>query len=224
MSQWREARQTVLEAARKMSEKGLVVGTSGNISLRLPADGKRRLFAITPTSRHYDTLSIEDIPIIDFDGQPVTGKLPPSVETPLHIGIYKARENVKAIIHTHSVYASAAAVAGLEIPPILEDQMAYLGGAIKMARYTTSGTQQQLTAVIKALGDRSGVLMANHGAVGTGRTMRDAFTACEIIEKTARIYFLALAAGKINQLSTAAVKNLKALYDKQETKPFTSTF
>jgi len=224
VSQWREARQTVLEAARKMSERGLVVGTSGNISLRLPADGKRRLLAITPTSRHYDTLGIEDIPIIDFNGQPVEGKLPPSVETSLHIGIYKTRENVKAIIHTHSVYASAAAVAGLEIPPIMEDQVAYLGGAIKLAGYTTSGTRQQLTAVIKALGDRSGVLMANHGAVGTGRTMRDAFTACEIIEKTARIYFIALTAEKINQLSAAAVKNLKALYDKQETKPFTSTF
>lgn len=216
MSQWQEAKQTVLEAARRMSERGLVVGTSGNISLRLPSAGKRQLLAITPTSRPYDTLDIEDIPVIDFDGQTVEGDLPPSVETPLHIGIYKARENVKAIIHTHSVYASAAAVAGLEIPPILEDQVAYLGGAIKLAGYTASGTLQQITSIIKALGDRSGALMANHGAVGTGRTMRDAFTACEIIEKTARIYFLALAAGKVNQLPAAAVKNLKAIYDKQQ--------
>ena len=214
MSQWREAKQTVLETARKMSERGLVVGTSGNISLRLPSTGKRQLLAITPTSRHYDTLGIDDIPIIDFDGQPVEGELPPSVETPLHISIYKARENVKAIIHTHSVYASAAAVAGWEIPPILEDQVAYLGGAIKLAGYTASGTREQITSIIEALADRSGVLMANHGAVGTGRTMRDAFTACEIIEKTARIYFLALSAGKINQLPATAVINLKALYDK----------
>jgi len=216
MMHWQEARQTVLNAAREMSGKGLVVGTSGNISLRLPVAGKRQLLAITPTSRHYDTLEIEDIPVIDFDGQTVEGELPPSIETPLHIGIYQARENVNAIIHTHSVYASAASVAGLEIPPIMEDQVAYLGGPIKLAGYTASGTRAQLTAIIKALGDRNGALMANHGAVGTGRSMRDAFTACETIEKTARIYFLALSAGKVNQLSAAAIKKLKALYNKRQ--------
>jgi L-fuculose-phosphate aldolase len=216
MSQWREAKQTVLETACKMAAKGLVAGTSGNVSLRLPPAGKRELLAITPTSRHYDTLDIDDIPVIDFDGQLVEGNLPPSIETPLHIGIYLVRKNVNAIIHTHSVYASAAAVAGLEIPPLLEDQVAYLGGAIKLAAYTASGTPQQITAIIEALGDCSGVLMANHGAIGTGRTMRDAFSACEIMEKTARIYFLALSAGKVNQLPAAAVKNLKAVYDKTQ--------
>jgi L-fuculose-phosphate aldolase len=111
MSQWQEAKKTVLAAARKMSEKGLVIGTSGNISLRLPPVGKRQLLAITPTSRHYDLLDVGDIPIIDFDGKRVEGDLPSSVETPLHIGIYRARNNINAIIHTHSVFASAVAVA-----------------------------------------------------------------------------------------------------------------
>jgi L-fuculose-phosphate aldolase len=200
MSQWREARKTVLEAALKMSEKGLVVGTSGNISLRLLPEGGRQLMAITPTSRHYDTLGIDDIPIIDFDGQRVAGELPPSIETPLHIGIYRARKDVNAIIHTHSVFASAAAVAGLDIPPILEDQVASLGGAIRLAGYALSGTPEQLNNVLAALGERNAVLLANHGAVGTGGTMRDAFTACELIEKTARVYLLALSAGKVNLL------------------------
>ena len=200
MSHWREAKKTVLEAALKMSEKGLVVGTSGNISLRLPNQGERQLIAITPTSRHYDTLRINDIPIIDFDGKSVAGSLPPSIETPLHIGIYRARKDVNAIIHTHSVFASAAAVAGIDIPVILEDQALILGGEIKLAGYALSGTPEQLTNVLGALGNRNAVLLANHGAVGTGRTMRDAFTACELIEKTARVYLLALATGKVNRL------------------------
>jgi L-fuculose-phosphate aldolase len=214
MSQWREAKQTVLEAARDMSEKGLVVGTSGNISLRLPSAGKKQLLAITPTSRHYDTLDIDDIPIIDFDGQPVEGDLPPSVETPLHIGIYRARKNVNAVIHTHSVFASAVSVAGLDIPPIMEDQVIFLGGEIKLAGHALSGTRELVTNVIGALGDRSAVLLPNHGAVGTGRTMRDAFTACELIEKTARIFLLALAAGKVNLVPAQALEADKALYDK----------
>ena len=214
MSQWREAKQTVLEAARDMSEKGLVVGTSGNISLRLPSAGKKQLLAITPTSRHYDTLDIDDIPIIDFDGQPVEGDLPPSVETPLHIGIYRARKNVNAVIHTHSVFASAVSVAGLDIPPIMEDQVIFLGGEIKLAGHALSGTRELVTNVIGALGDRSAVLLPNHGAVGTGRTMRDAFTVCELIENTARIYLLALSAGRVNLVPAHALEADKALYYK----------
>jgi len=218
MNQWREARKTVLEAALKMAEKGLVVGTSGNISLRLPSDGKNQLIAITPTSRHYDTLKIEDIPIIDFEGRKVAGDLPPSIETPLHMGIYQARKDVNAVIHTHSVFASAAAVAGIDIPPILEDQAAFLGGEIKLAGYALSGTPEQLTNVLAALGERNAVLLANHGAVGMGRTMRDAFTACELIEKTARVYFLALSAGKINQLPAKSLAAQKALFTKPQTR------
>jgi L-fuculose-phosphate aldolase len=216
MSQWREARKTVLEAARKMSEKGLVVGSSGNISLRLPPEGERQLLAVTPTSRHYDSLKVDDIQIVDFDDQKVAGNLPPSIETPMHIGIYRARKNVNAVIHTHSVFASAAAVAGLDIPPILDDQMAFLGGEIKLAGHALSGTPEQVANVIAALGDRSAVLLPNHGAVGTGLTMRDAFTACELIEKTAQIYLLALAAGKVNQLPVKAREIEKALYDKNQ--------
>ncbi len=218
MDQWREARKIVLEAALKMAEKGLVVGTCGNISLRLPADDKNQLIAITPTSRHYDTLRVNDIPIIDFEGQRIAGSAPPSIETPLHIGIYRARKDVNAIIHTHSVFVSAAAVAGINIPPILEDQVVFLGGEIKLAGYALSGTPEQLTNVLAALGDRHAVLLANHGAVGTGRTMQDAFTACELIEKTARVYLIALSTGKINQIPEKALAIEKALYAKLQTR------
>ena len=217
MNQWREARKTVLEAALKMAEKGLAVGTSGNISLRLPSNGKNQLMAITPTLRYYDTLKVDDIPIIDFEGQRIAGDLPPSIEMPLHIGIYRARKDVNAVIHTHSVFASAAAVAGFDIPPILEDQAVFLGGEIKLAGYALSGTPEQLANVLAALGERNAVLLANHGAVGTGRTVRDAFTACELIENTARVYFLALSAGKVNQLPEKALAIQKALYTKLQT-------
>ena len=151
MSDWREARKTVLEAALKMAEKGLVAGTSGNVSLRLSSDGEHQLMAITPSLQHYDALKIEDIPIIDFDGRTVAGDLPPSIEMPLHSGIYRARKDVNAVIHTHSVFASAVAVAGIDIPPILEDQAAFLGGEIKLAGFAPSGTPEQLTGVLAAL-------------------------------------------------------------------------
>ncbi len=214
MSHWQEAKRTVLETAQEMCRKGLVVGNSGNISQRLPPDGERGLMAITPTSRHYDTLGPNDIPIIDFEGGLVEGKLKPSSETLLHIAIYKARKNVNAIIHTHSIFASAVAVAGKEIPAILLDQVIFLGGEIKASGGALVSTPEQIEDFIRALGDRSAVLLPNHGAVGTGRTMRDALTACELIEKTARIYLLALGAGKVNPLPEEVSITEKALYDK----------
>jgi L-fuculose-phosphate aldolase len=213
MSAWQSEKQAVLDAARKMLEKGLVVGSSGNVSQRLPVAGGRDLIAITPSSRPYDTLTADDIQVIDFDGRHIEGSLAPSIETPLHIGIYRARRNVNAVIHHHSVHASAVAVAGLEIPSILEDQVAFLGGEITLAGHAESGSREQVDGIVAALGDRSGVLLANHGAVGTGRTMADAFTSCELIEKTARVYLLALAAGNVNRLSPPAVAALRAIYD-----------
>jgi L-fuculose-phosphate aldolase len=212
MGQWHEEKKVVLEAAQKMLEKGLVVGTAGNISLRLPPQGKRQLLAITPSAQYYDLLGADDIQVVDFNGQTVEGSLRPSTETMLHIGIYRARKNVNAIIHTHSVFASAVAVAGLNIPPILDDQVAFLGGSIKLARYAISGSPELAASVTTALEDRNAVLLSNHGAVGTGRTMRDAFTACELLEKTARIYLLALSTGTVNQLPPEAIEAYKALY------------
>ncbi len=212
MSKWLEEKKIVLEAAQKMLEKSLVVGTAGNVSLRLPTDGGRELLAITPSSRHYDLLSVDDIQVIDFEVGPVEGDLPPSMETMLHIGIYQARRNIKAVIHTHSVFASAISVAGLDIPAILDDQVAFLGGEIKLAKHAPSGSQEQVENILAALEDRNAVLLPNHGAVGIGRTMHDAFTACELIEKTAKIYLTALSTGKVNHLPAEALEAEKALY------------
>ncbi len=213
MSKWQNEKRIVLEASQRMLEKGLVVGTSGNVSLRLPSENGRELLAITPNRRYYDSLTPDDIQVIDFEGEPVEGELIPSVETMLHIGIYQARKKIHAIIHTHSVFASAISVAGLEIPVILDDQITFLGGEIKLAEYALPGSQELVENVVAALGERNAVLLPNHGAVGIGRTMRDAFTACELVEKTAKIYFLALSLGKVNPLTAEAVEIEKAFFD-----------
>ena len=214
MSQWREEKKIVLEAAKKMLAEGLVVGTGGNISLRLPSEGKRQLLAITPSGQYYDLLGADDIQIVDFRGQTIEGSMSPSIETTLHINLYRARKNINAVIHTHSVFASAVSVTGHDIPPIMNDQVAFLGGEIKLSKHGLSGSPEQTSGVLTALEDRNGVLLPNHGSIGIGRTMRDAFTACELIEKTARIYLLALSAGTIEQLPANILEAEKAAYDK----------
>ena len=213
MSMWNSEKKAVLEAAQQMAQKGLVVGTSGNVSMRLKDPSGRELLAITPNARYYDLLDIDDIVVADFEGQNVEGELAISIEKMMHIGIYKARKKVNAIIHTHPVFGSAISVAGLEIPTILDDQATYIGGEIKVAEYALPGTQELVKNVLSALGPRNAVLLANHGALSVGRDMREAFTVCELVEKTAKIYLCALSLGRVHPLPAEAAEVEKAYFD-----------
>ena len=220
MSKWSSEKKIVLEAAQQMAQMGLVVGTSGNVSMRLGEHNGRELMAITPNARYYDTIGVDDIVIADFEGENVEGELKISIEKLLHIGVYKARRKVNAIIHTHPVFSSAISVTGLEIPAFLDDQITYIGGEIKVADYALPGTPELVENVLSALGPRNGVLLANHGALSVGRDMREAFTVCEMLEKTAKIYVYALSLGSINTVPAKAAEVEKAffnfLYDESE--------
>ena len=213
MSKWNSEKKAVLETAQQMAQMGLVVGTSGNVSIRLGEHSGRELLAITPNARYYDTLDVDDIVVADFEGENVEGELAISIEKMLHIGIYKARRKVNAIIHTHPVFGSAISVSTLEIPAFLDDQVTYIGGEIKVAEYALPGTQDLVDNVISALGPRNAVLLANHGAVSVGRDMKEAFTICELAEKTAKIYVCALSLGRINPLPAQAEKVEKAFFN-----------
>ena len=209
---WESQKQEVLKAAQQMSQKGFVVGTSGNVSLHFRDSEGRDLVAITPSGRDYDTMKPNDIVMVDLEGQRVEGELTPSIETMLHTGIYKVRKKVNAIIHTHPIYGSIIAVAGLEIPAILDDQVTQIGGEIRVAPYALSGSPEMTGNVIAALGPRNAVLLANHGAISVGRNMREAFTMCQLLEKTARIYVFALGLGKVNLVPADAAEVEKAYF------------
>jgi len=212
MSIWNSEKKTVLEAAQQMAQKGLVVGTSGNVSMRLGERGGRELLAITPNGRYYDSLDVDDIVVLDFEGKRVEGEFAASIEKMLHIGVYKARKKVNAVIHTHPPFGSAIAVAGLEIPAILDDQVTQIGGEIKVAQYALPGSPELVQNVLSALGPRNAVLLANHGALSVGRDMREAFTVCELLEKTAKIYICALSLGRVNLLPAEVAEVEKAFF------------
>lgn len=205
----------VLEAAQLMAQKGLVAGTSGNVSMRIDSGDGRELIAITPNALYYDRMGVDDIVVADFEGNNVEGELRLSIEKMLHIGIYKARKKVNAVIHSHPVYGNILSVAGMDIPEILDDQVTYLGGAIKLAKYAIPGTPDLVDSALEALGPRNGALLANHGAVSVGRDMKEAFVACELLERTAQIYVFAMLLGKITPLPEQAQAVEKAFFNYQ---------
>jgi L-fuculose-phosphate aldolase len=209
---WESEKREIMEAARRMEEKGLVTGTAGNVSMRLKDPGGRHLLAITPSGRYYDSLDADDIVVVDFAGERVEGQLRASIETPMHVAVYQARPKVNAIMHSHPVSCSALAIAGLEIPPLIDEQITYLGGEIKVSPYALPGSKELAANVVAALGPRNGVIMANHGALCTGRDMREALAMSELLESTARIYISALSLGKANQLPADVVELEKAVF------------
>jgi L-fuculose-phosphate aldolase len=202
----------VIEAAQEMAKKGLVVGTAGNVSLRLKDPSGRELLAITPSGRYYDSLKVDDIVVVDFTGQRVEGELKATIETVMHIEVHKARKKINAVVHAHPPFCSAIAVAGLDIPPLIDEQVILIGGEIKVAQYGFPGTPELAKNVVSALGPRNAVILANHGVLSVGRDMREALTICELAEEMAKIYVSALSLGKVNPLPAEVVELEKAFF------------
>jgi len=209
---WESEKKQVIEAAQEMGRKGLAVGTAGNISLRLKDPDGRELLAITPSGRYYDSLKVDDIVVVDFTGQKVEGELKASIETIMHIEVHKARKKVNAVVHAHPAFCSAIAVAHLDIPPLIDEQVIYIGGEIKVAEYAFPGTPELAKNAVSALGPRNAVILANHGVLSVGRDMREALTFCELAEELAKIYVSALSIGKVNQLPAEAVELEKTFF------------
>ena len=185
-----DVRHEIIECARSMLSNGLVQGTGGNFSMRVQ-DG----FLITPSGMDYRTLVESDIPKLSFECEVIEGKRKPSVEMRLHSYIYKARPDVNAVIHTHSVYATAFATLRRSLPVLTDNQAILFGGEIQTAEYAPIGTELLARNAVNALADGNAVLLANHGSLCTGKTLSEVSQKCEMLEIFAKIFFLAQSAG-----------------------------
>ena len=185
---WDAEKNNIIRTVQKLKLTNLVSGTSGNVSMKLKDKNGREFIAITPSSYQYDLLEITNIAIVDVEGRQIDGNLKPSVEMLLHLEIYRQRANITAVIHSHSVYATSVAVAGLNIPPVLDDQVVYLGGEIKVSKHALPGSKAMVKNVVSALGDKNAVLIANHGALCTGNSLINAYDNCHLLERLAEIY------------------------------------
>lgn len=192
----------VCDIAQKMYHSGLVAGTWGNISARIDEE----YMVITPSGMDYERLCPEDMVVINMNTQEYEGRLKPSVEAPIHSAIYLDRETVNGIMHTHSTYALTLATARKPIPPICDDQVQILGGDVRLAPYTMPGSKEMAESVVEALKERSGALIANHGAITVGRTLAEAFTGSQVLEKTAMIYINTQCIGGPVEISEEDVK------------------
>ena len=203
---WQSERTIVVQAAQQLLRLGLVAATSGNVSMRLEGDEKEGLIAVTPAGTDYETMTPEDIVVVDYDVDVIEGDTVPSSESLTHVAVYKARSDISAVIHTHSIYASVLAVAGVPLPPILDELVAYLGGPVEVAEYGFPSTEDLGEKATLAMGERNAVFIRNHGVLAAGRDMPDALRACELVERAAQIYIQARALGSVRTLPSEVVE------------------
>ena len=191
-----EIQQTVCDAGKKLLAEGYVSGTWGNISHRIDDI----YMAITPSGRAYETMDKDEIVIVNYHDHTWEGKIRPSSEFKLHTEIYRSRKKIKAVIHTHQLYASVVAAARREVPPVLDDMAQIIGPTVRCAEYAHSNTDKIVTVTTKALKGRYAALMANHGAICIGRHMDEAFVVCQVLEKACRVFIEAESLGGAKSL------------------------
>ncbi|MGI6661927.1 MAG: class II aldolase/adducin family protein [Bacillota bacterium] len=185
-------KEEVLRTAKAGYREGLFKGTSGNLSARDPVSG---LVVITPTSLPYDSMASEDLVVMDIEGRVVEGARKPSSEWSMHLRVYRGREDVFAVFHTHSPYATSFAVLRKPVPPVLTEMIPFIGGDIPVAEFALPGSDELGIKVVRALEGRGACLLANHGVVAIGASLKEAYLRAVYVEDAARIYHHALAVG-----------------------------
>lgn len=193
----RALRNEIIATCQRMNALGINQGKSGNISQRIPEG-----FLVTPTGMDYETLDAADIVPMSFDGSHGGARLPSS-EWRFHRDILAARPEVNAVVHTHSMFATTLACLGAEIPPF-HYMVAVAGGdSIRCAPYATFGTEELSAHAVHALEGRKACLLANHGMIALGDTLKSALALAVEVETLAAMYWRALQVGEPNILDAA---------------------
>ncbi|MEV8036340.1 class II aldolase/adducin family protein [Streptomyces sp. NPDC086182] len=179
----RRAWDELVATARRTVADGLVVGTSGNVSVRV---GDTVL--VTPTGVPYDRLTRDDIVGVGLDGRQVLGSLRPTSELPMHLAVYRLTD-ARAVVHTHAAHATAVSVLVPELP-LIHYMAADLGGPVRVAPYATYGTPELAENMIRALSDRTACLLQNHGTIAFGASLDQAYDRTAQLEWMCRVWLL----------------------------------
>lgn len=190
MGTYDESKQKVVDICRALVAKGFLIGTGGNVSIRVSGTP---YLAITPSNYDYQKMAAEDICILSYDLQTIEGVLKPSIESAMHAAIYENRPDAAAVVHTHQIYASSFSLINTPIPALYDEQVRFLGRSVEIVDYAPSGTPFLKKAIVTRLKNHcNAYILKNHGAICLGDTAERAVFNVELLEKCALTYLLAL--------------------------------
>lgn len=204
---WGETKKILLNMTRRSYEEALFAGTSGNLSVY---DREKETMIITPSSIPYETMKEEDLVLMKLSGEIIEGRHKPSSEWRMHAAVYKEREDVGAVVHTHSPYATSFAVNREPIPIILIEMIPFLGGDMLVADFAMPGTEDVGREALKVLKGRNACLMSNHGVLAVGENLEQAHIRAIYAEDAAKIYSLAKSNGQVKEVPGEFVEIMKS--------------
>lgn len=188
-----EIKEEIIAKCLLMEDMGYFVGTCGNISARISGG-----FIVTPSKVPYRKLTAEDLVTVSAQGAIISGRRLPSSEVRMHAAIYQKREEIHAVIHGHSPYASALACLHRSIPPFVEDLVQIVGGEVRCTVYVPGGEHERMAQeVVNTIGSVNAVLIANHGWLCCGRDLEEASVVSRVVEKAALMLLVATPLGTV---------------------------
>ena len=201
-----QERLSVLKHCQMLQSHNLIKGTGGNVSV---INREMGLVAISPSAVEYEKMRVEDVAVIDLDGNHVDGACGASSERMMHLSCYRVRDDIGGVVHTHSLYATVLACMNKEIPEFYYLQVCARGGT-RCIPYYSFGSQELADAVKANLGDRNSLLLGNHGLLAVGDTLEQAFSVAELTEFAAEVYTNILKAGEPRLMSAAEMQDTMA--------------
>ncbi len=196
-------REIVCRQNKALSENGLVLWTSGNVSARDPETG---YIVIKPSGVLFCDLTPESLIIVDVNGNKIEGALNPSVDTASHLYVYRHRPDVNGIVHPHSPYATSFAIQGESLKIYTTTSAAVFGGEIPVSDFATIGEEEIGREIVEKIGDREAILIRNHGVFTIGKDSEKALKNAVILEETAQSVHYAMCRGPVNPLPDEIVK------------------
>lgn len=187
-----EERQAIVEYGKKLIDSSLTKGTGGNLSV---FNREKELIAISPSGIDYYKTKPEDVVVLDMKGNQVDGNRVPSSEYEMHRIFYLKRDDIDAIIHTHTMYSTTIACLNWELPPV-HYMIALAGKNVRCAEYATYGSKELAENAFESMKDRNAVLLANHGMLAGAKDLANAFNITEEVEYCAELYYRTKAIGE----------------------------
>lgn len=197
MSTDTDLKHELLRISQELLDEGYFgtrYGTAGNVSAL--CDDQERVI-VTPSSKNYRDITIDDLCVVNLEGQQLEGKHSPSIETPMHLAVYRNRRDVNAVIHTHQRYATMLSIINAPIPALFDEVTVAIGHTVDIVPYGLSGSEDLLNGVVDKLANRCHCyILQNHGALCVGPDLAKTRHFVELLEKCAMVYYHALASGR----------------------------
>ncbi len=207
-----DLRLAIVECGRISYERHLMTANDGNISVRMD-DG---LILVTPSGISKGRLSTDDLIVVDLDGNIISAKADrrPSSETPMHLEVYRQREDVHAVVHAHPIFATTLTVSGLEFPVDVLPEVLLTLGNVPITAYETPSSHEDAVVIRPFVKEHNALLLCQHGSLTYGKNLDEALIHLERIEHVSEIYYRAKMLGNVKRVPPEAQAQLIELREK----------